>query len=120
MTNKIRKRGEYVIDEFQQSLMPSVTGNSINGLDEAKDRRPTIIYWDEPGKLAHGALQDYYDLCASRKLPLRGETVAMTEKRGPDKLNPVNPVQETGTAMQFTSEVKDLRVPSSLLIFVWF
>jgi len=106
MTNKTRKRGQYIIDKFQQSLMPSVTGNSINGLNEDKERRPTIIYWDEPDKLAHGELQNYYDSCARKKLPLRKETAQMTEKRGPDKLNVVNPVQQAGTAIQFTDEVK--------------
>ena len=41
----------------QQALFPDVSGNTINGLDEAEPRRPRPIYWHHPSLIPHGKLQ---------------------------------------------------------------
>jgi len=44
----------------QVALIPSVSGNEINGLGETEKRRPTVIYWDNPETLPHGQLMMWY------------------------------------------------------------
>lgn len=44
----------------QMALMPSVSGNLINGLGEPEFRRATPIYWHDPDTLAHGELQKWF------------------------------------------------------------
>jgi len=39
------------------ALMPEISGNSINGLEETKERPPTPIMWHRPDRIAHGAIQ---------------------------------------------------------------
>ncbi len=48
---------EAVIEESQKAIIPDVSGNDVNGLGETEVRRPTPIYWQDPRKLAHGAMQ---------------------------------------------------------------
>lgn len=45
----------------QMALFPDVSGNAINGLGEAKPRRPTYVYWgNDPDDVAHGAVQRWF------------------------------------------------------------
>jgi len=44
----------------QASLIPEMSGNTINGLGEAATRRPTHVYWHEPDKLHHGEMQKWF------------------------------------------------------------
>lgn len=44
----------------QTALFPPVSGNEINGLGESEPRLATPIYWHDPEKLAHGALQNWF------------------------------------------------------------
>jgi epoxyqueuosine reductase QueG len=44
----------------QVALMPSASGNAINGLGEAEVRRPTYVYWHEPDTLHHGEMQKWF------------------------------------------------------------
>ena len=44
----------------QIALMPSISGNTINGLDESAMRRATPIYWHEPESLHYGELQKWF------------------------------------------------------------
>lgn len=44
----------------QIALMPSVSGNTINGLGETPFRRAAPIYWHEPETLHHGELQKWF------------------------------------------------------------
>lgn len=44
----------------QLALMPSVSGNSVNGLGETKPRRARHVYWHDPSKLPHGKLQQWF------------------------------------------------------------
>ena len=41
-------------------LWPSVSGNSINGVDEAAPRRPSPVYWHPPDATPHGPLQRWF------------------------------------------------------------
>jgi ferredoxin len=44
----------------QVALMPSVSGNDINGAGETARRRASPIYWHDPDTLAHGELQKWF------------------------------------------------------------
>ena len=45
----------------QMALWPERSGNDVNGLGEAKRRRPSMVYWaPEPGDIPHGALQLWF------------------------------------------------------------
>lgn len=44
----------------QMALWPSRSGNAINGLGEAEPRRATPIYWHDPDRTPHGALQRWF------------------------------------------------------------
>lgn len=48
-------------DPDQMRLFPSVSGNTINGLGETENRRPTMVYWaPNPTEIPHGNLQFYF------------------------------------------------------------
>jgi len=44
----------------QLALMPSVSGNTINGMGESTFRRAEPIYWHDPTTLRHGELQKWF------------------------------------------------------------
>jgi len=44
----------------QMALMPSVSGNTINGVGESDHRQATPIYWHDPDTLEHGELQKWF------------------------------------------------------------
>jgi len=44
----------------QLALMPGISGNTINGVGEARRRQATPIYWHDPDALPHGALQRWF------------------------------------------------------------
>ena len=44
----------------QVALMPTISGNEINGLGETKRRKPSKVYWHEPDSLAHGEMQKWF------------------------------------------------------------
>jgi NAD-dependent dihydropyrimidine dehydrogenase PreA subunit len=58
----------YQPTEKQKRLFPDISGNTINGLGETDFRRPTPVYWREPGTLAHSDLQLYFR-SLSTKIP---------------------------------------------------
>ncbi len=42
-------------------LAPSVSGNTINGLDEEKVAKPKVVYWaTEPNEIPHGEMQKWF------------------------------------------------------------
>ncbi|MGE0553208.1 MAG: 4Fe-4S dicluster domain-containing protein [Gemmatimonadales bacterium] len=45
--------------EEQRALWPEVSGNEINGRGESAVRRPSPIYWHDPGLTPHGPLQTW-------------------------------------------------------------
>lgn len=50
-------------------LFPVVSGNAVNGLDEAESRRPSPFFWHPPERQTHAKLQkevtDYHRRCAA-------------------------------------------------------
>ena len=80
-------------------LFPAVSGNEINGLDEAETRRPSAFFWHPPKRQSHGALQkevtDYHRRSAAVRKEFspnppggRGpEAVEQSEKRVERKAN---------------------------------
>lgn len=45
----------------QMALMPDVSGNAINGLDEGTPRPPRVVYWaTDPDTIPHGAVQRWF------------------------------------------------------------
>lgn len=50
----------YTPDPEQVALIPSISGNTINGAGEKDFRRATPIYWHEPSALRHGELQQWF------------------------------------------------------------
>lgn len=58
--NKANPEGGFTPDPEQMALWPEVTGNSINGLGEQEERRPSHVYWHDPAKIAHGPLQAWF------------------------------------------------------------
>jgi hypothetical protein len=50
----------YVPDPGQMALWPDVSGNAINGLGETSPRQPSPVYWQEPGSISHGPLQNWF------------------------------------------------------------
>ncbi len=43
-----------------RALVPDISGNAINGLDEKELRQPRHVYWNDPDELAHGAMQRWF------------------------------------------------------------
>ena len=44
----------------QIALLPSISGNEINGVGESQFRRAAPIYWHDPESLHHGELQKWF------------------------------------------------------------
>lgn len=44
----------------QMALWPSISGNTINGVDETQVRQPSAIYWHAPDATPHGPLQLWF------------------------------------------------------------
>ncbi|MEE9146122.1 MAG: 4Fe-4S dicluster domain-containing protein [Candidatus Tectomicrobia bacterium] len=53
----------------QQALIPEVSGNTLNGFNEAERRPPTPIYWHSPAQLPHGELQQWMLARTQRLVP---------------------------------------------------
>lgn len=48
-------------DPAQMQLKPALSGNSINGLGEARPRPPRMVYWaTDPDVIPHGAMQRWF------------------------------------------------------------
>ena len=51
----------FVPNPEQMKLAPSVSGNTINGLDEEKVTKPKVVYWaTEPNEIPHGEMQKWF------------------------------------------------------------
>lgn len=50
----------YIPHPEQVALIPSISGNEVNGLGEEGRRRPTNIYWVNPDTIPHGELMKWY------------------------------------------------------------
>lgn len=91
-------------DPEQVALLPGVPGNAINGLGETEARRPTPVYHHDGGRIAHGALQDWF---LRRGRPpevarIRDESLRLARTRLPDPA-PERPTRAPG---DWTDRVK--------------
>jgi ferredoxin len=50
----------YTPNPEQIALMPSISGNEVNGVGEPDFRRASPIYWHDPDSLRHGELQKWF------------------------------------------------------------
>jgi ferredoxin len=91
----------------QLALFPAVSGNAINGVDEADVRQPTPLYWFDPDTIAHGRLQKYFYQNAALLVDKRKVTSQMTDQRGPDRLDEVASVRVQDTPENFAGRVKE-------------
>lgn len=88
----------------QMALWPEVSGNTLNGVGETEDRRPTPIYWHEPERTPHGRLQDWF-----RARAFADESMAAAKRRAAvlkQELPPVAPDRREAGAEDWTREVK--------------
>jgi len=86
----------YVTPQVQRDLFPDVSGNTINGLGEAKVRPPEPIYHHDPERTRFGALQTWFrglqghpliDKARRDRIPIMEEKLAplaqQAEQRSP-------------------------------------
>jgi len=52
-----RDRDPYLPSAEHRRLLPDISGNAVNGLGEEAPRRPRPLFWHDPDRIAHGALQ---------------------------------------------------------------
>jgi ferredoxin len=50
----------YTPNPEQIELMPSISGNTVNGVGEREFRRASPVYWRDPDTLQHGELQKWF------------------------------------------------------------
>lgn len=96
----------YRPSEYQRSLFPAISGNTINGLGETERRRPTPLYWFDPDTIPHGRLQGYFYEVAERLRERRQVTSRMEDQRGPRELDLVAAVQEHDSPENFARRVR--------------
>ena len=94
----------YVTPQVQRDLFPDVSGNTINGLGEAKVRPPEPIYHHDPERTRFGALQQWF-----RNLPghplidkARRDRIPIME----EKLAPLASQTEQRSAADWSAAVK--------------
>ncbi len=94
----------------QQALIPDISGNSINGLDETEPRPPRYIYWNDPDKLAHGALQRwfYHNDPDNEALRLaRQDRAAITDFKLPPVAGPAPEYDNSKNTTKLLEQVKE-------------
>lgn len=101
-----RTRIGYKPGEEQIALFPDISGNAVNGLNEADRRRPTPLYWFDPDTIPHGKLQNYFYENAGRLAANRNEMSSMQDRRGPAELNTVAEKTEEDTPENWSAQVK--------------
>ena len=100
------QKAEFIPDPEQQVLKPDISGNKINGLHEQKRRRPSLIYWHHPNKIAHGKLQNWM---LERTKTLVPETADMENGlggRGSRERAPIATQQQNQTAGEWSRQIK--------------
>lgn len=50
----------YTPNPEQVALMPTISGNAINGMGERKFRQASPVYWHDPATIEHGELQKWF------------------------------------------------------------
>ena len=100
----------------QRELLPDITGNEINGLDEAQQRRPDIVYWPNdslraPGseipqvsKHPYGPVINWF---RKRSAPAVRDAYMAFKNRAPKLLDEVGSTVVNDTAENWTAKVKE-------------
>ncbi len=91
--------------EDQMQHWPLVSGNSINGVGDARVRRPAPIYWHPPETIPHGPLQRYF---YARTGPEEAVVEARRERQAAidAPLAPLSAKRVERSAEEWTREVK--------------
>ena len=89
----------------QVALMPERSGNDINGQGETEIRRPSKVYWHNPGKIPHGKIQQWMVERFNRVPDFKA--VYAEGDRGPQKLNPVANIPLQDSPQNWTLRAKD-------------
>lgn len=100
-----KNREKFIPSEEQMALWPEVSGNEVNGLGEAKIRRPSPIYWQKPELTPFGPLMKWY----RDNLPVDEELTQVREKAEKiitRKIGPKFPQRQENTAEKWTELVK--------------
>ena len=104
------------ICEEQRELLPNITGNEINGLGEAQQRRPNIVYWPNdsqraPGtempqvsKHPYGPVINWF---RKQSAPPVRDAYMDFENRAPRVLNELSTKTITDTPENWTRKVKE-------------
>jgi ferredoxin len=99
-----KARGTYRPDPGFLALRPAVSGNTVNGLGERAERRPSPIFWHRPERESHGALQEHV-VARFNAVPEFRAAYAEGD-RGPRRPDPVAAERVTRSAAEWTSNVK--------------
>jgi len=92
-------------DPAQTALVPTISGNEINGLGEPKFRRPRMVYWaPEPSEIPHGKLQGYF-YQQSALVPEFGERRAKRIALSDAPLPPLADQQRQLAPLEWTAEL---------------
>jgi epoxyqueuosine reductase len=99
-----KARGTYRPDPEFLALRPTVSGNTVNGLGEKIERRPSPIFWHRPERESHGALQEH--LVARFNAVPEFRAAYAEGDRGPRRPDPVAAECAVRSAPEWASEVK--------------
>ncbi|MBT7951689.1 MAG: 4Fe-4S dicluster domain-containing protein [Gammaproteobacteria bacterium] len=118
---KKAETSKWQISEEQRALLPSVSGNEINGLGETQHRLPDIVYW--PNDSVNNAAQTQYEnLPKASKHPygplvnfMRQRSAGTPirkiytdfENRAPKQLDDISSTVVDDTAENWTEKVKE-------------
>ncbi len=98
-------RHSYRPDPELLAHFPSVSGNTVNGLGETENRRPSCFFWHPPERQTHGELQ-HYVMARMESARDGGRDWGDVGDRGP-ALVPVAAERKSGTAKEWTAKVKE-------------
>jgi ferredoxin len=101
---KVKTR--FTADPGQTALLPSISGNSINGQGETDFRRPARVYWHNPDAIPHGDVQQWMVDRFNRVEDFR--EVYASGDRGPKQPDPVVQTRVRDTAQNWSARVKAL------------
>ncbi len=94
-------------DPAQMALWPAISGNAINQVGNPEPVRPTPIYWHDPDKTPHGALQRWF-YTQTPKHPLIAQAREARQKIIDTPLSPLAPVAVQQPAAAWSEQVKDV------------
>lgn len=100
------RRSPWRPTDEQMRLWPSVSGNTINGVDEAAPRRPSPIYWHPPDSTPHGPLQRWFYARTGSGDPALAEARAERQRAIDEPLVPLADVPLERTADAWAAEVR--------------